>query len=213
MNKKQKNVQQSSFGSGEIQGDLKINFQAPVFGIAGNVEGNQNINTLGNEKHNYMSFISQIQRLLVVEKQVYNLSRNEEFVDFNFIGFKETAATIDFVAFVKADNLTESKIVNLRDSFFNITQIVSYDFGLKSLGRKPNGLLCFVFEDSLPNHLANFVKKQTKISNFTKEAVIVSWAIDVKRKKIYTHNNPVSVLPPVWILEGLVFPGLDYLNS
>lgn len=86
-------------------------------------------------------------------------------------------------------------------------------FGLKSLARNPNGLLCFVFENDLDNHLANFIKKQTKISNFTKSAVIVSWAIDVKLKQIHTHNNPVSFLPPVYIVEGWVFPGFDYLKS
>jgi len=71
-----------------------------------------------------MSFVSELQNLLVEEKKVYDLSRNEEFADFNFVGFKETATTIDFVAFVKADNLTERQIVDLRDSFFNITQVV-----------------------------------------------------------------------------------------
>ncbi|ELS05454.1 hypothetical protein Xen7305DRAFT_00051980 [Xenococcus sp. PCC 7305] len=160
-----------------------------------------------------MSFVSELQKLLIKDKQVYNLSRNKEFAEFNFVGFKETATTIDFVAFVRADKLTEQQIVDLRDSFFNITQIVSYDFGLKPLARNPNGLLCFVFEDSLPNQLINFIKKQTKISNFAKSAVIVSWAIDLKNKQIHTHNNPVSIFPPVYIVEGWVFPGLDYLKS
>ena len=160
-----------------------------------------------------MSFIHKLQKNFIKEKQVYDLSRNEEFAEFNFVGFKETNATIDFVACVRADKLTERQIVNLRDSFFNITQTVSYDFGLKPLARNPNGLLCFVFEDNLPNHLANFIKKQTKISNFKKSAVIVSWAIDIKNKQIYTHNNLVSLFPPVYIVEGWVFPGLDYLKS
>lgn len=113
-----------------------------------------------------MSFISELQKNLIEEKQVYDLSRNKEFSEFNFVGFKETSTTIDLVAFVRADKLTERQIVNLRNSFFNITQIVSYDFGLKPLARNPNGLLCFVFENNLPNHLADFIKKQTKISNF-----------------------------------------------
>lgn len=160
-----------------------------------------------------MGFITELQNNLIKEKQVYNLSRNREFEEFGFVGFKETATTIDFVALIEADKLTEKQIVDFRDSFFEIVQLVSYDFGLKTLARNPNGLLCFVFEDCLPNHLANFIKKQTKISNFKKSAVIVSWAIDVKHKQIYTHDNPVSLFPPVYILEKWVFPGLNYLNS
>lgn len=42
MNEKQKNVQQSSVGSGKVQGNI-MNFNAPVYGVAGNVQGNQNI--------------------------------------------------------------------------------------------------------------------------------------------------------------------------
>lgn len=160
-----------------------------------------------------MGFIAELQNNLIKEKEVYNLSRNREFGKFGFVGFKETATTIDFVALVEADKLTEKQIVDFRDSFFEIVKLVSYDFGLKPLARNPNGLLCFVFENSLPNHLANFIKKQTKISHFNKSAVTVSWAIDVKHKQIYTHNNPISLFPPVYIVEGWVFPGLNYLNS
>ncbi|MEM7580324.1 MAG: hypothetical protein AAF316_10835 [Cyanobacteria bacterium P01_A01_bin.80] len=160
-----------------------------------------------------MNLISKLQNLLVEEKQVYNLSRNEEFAEFKFVGCKKTDTTIDFVAFVKADELTKKQILDLCDSFFQIIQVVSYDSGLKPLARNPNGLLCFVFEDNLSNHLIDFIKQQTKISNFAKSAVVVSWAIDVKNKQIYTHNNPVSLFPPVYIAEGWVFPGLDYLRS
>lgn len=163
-----------------------------------------------------MSFICELQKKLIEDKQVYDLSRNQEFSEFNFVGFKETAKTIDFVALIRADKLTEKQIVDLRDSFFNITQTVSYDFGLKPLWRNPNGLLCFIFEDNIANTLINFIKKQSKISNFKRSAVIVSWAIDIKDKQIYTHNNLVSFFPPVYIKKrgGLgVFPGLDYLKS
>lgn len=159
------------------------------------------------------SFVSELRKLLVDEKQVYDLSRNEEFAAFNFIGFKETRLTIELVAFVKADGLTEQQIVNLRDRFFNITQLVSYDFGTKPGPRMPNGLLGFVFENECPSFLINFIKKQTKISHSGRSAVIVSWAIDVKHKQIHTHNNPVSLFPPVVLMEDWVFPGLDYLKS
>ncbi|MDF5707312.1 MAG: hypothetical protein PUP90_06430 [Nostoc sp. S4] len=160
-----------------------------------------------------MSFIAQLRTSLISDKQVYDLSRNEEFAEFNFIGLKETPLTVDLVAFTKADGLTEKQIVDLRDKFFNITQIISYDFGLKPRGRMPNALLGLVFEDECPSSLVEFIQKQTKISHWERSAVLVSWVIDIKSKQIHTHNNPVSLLPPVVILESTVFPGLDYLKS
>ncbi len=159
------------------------------------------------------TFFSELRKLLVEEKQVYDLSRNDIFAEFHFIGFKETPFQIDLVAFVKADDLTENEIVNLRDRFFNITQMVSYDFGIKPGPRMPNGLLGFVFENECPSWLINFIKKQSKIANFGRSSVIFSWVIDVKNKQIHTHNNPVSFLPPVMIREDWVFPGLEYLKS
>ncbi len=163
-------------------------------------------------KYKQISFISELRTCLVNDKQVYELFRNEEFAEFHFIGLKETPLTVDLVALIKADGLTEKQIVELRDRVFNITQIISYDFGIKPNSRMPNGLLCFVFENECPSYLIDFIKKQTKISHSKRSAVLVTWVIDVKHKQIYTHNNPVSLLPPVVIMEGSVFPGLDYLN-
>ncbi|MDF5707316.1 MAG: hypothetical protein PUP90_06450 [Nostoc sp. S4] len=160
-----------------------------------------------------MSFIAQLRTSLISDKQVYDLSQNEEFAEFNFIGLKETLLTVDLVAFTKADGLTEKQIVDLRDKFFKITQIVSYDFGVKPQGRMPNALLGLVFEDECPSSLIEFIQKQTKISNWQRSAVLVSWVIDIKSKQIHTHNNPVSLVPSVFILESTVFPGLDYLKS
>ena len=158
-------------------------------------------------------FISELRTRLIIEKQVHDLSRDEEFAEFDFIGFKQTSLTLDFVAFKKADELNERQIVQLCDKFFEITQMVSYDFRLKPVTRMPNSLLGLIFEDECPNYLIDFIKKQTKISHWGKSAVIVTWVIHVKQKQIYTHNNPVSLVPPVFIMEGSVFPGLDYLKS
>lgn len=165
------------------------------------------------EDINQIRFIYELQTRLNNDKQIYDLSRNEEFGEFNFIGLKETPVAVELVGFTKADRLTERQIVNLRDKFFNITQIVSYDFGFKPAARMPNSLLGFVFEEECPNYLIEFIKKQTKISHWERSAVLVSWIIDVKRKQIHTHNNPVSLFPPVVIMEGLVFPGVEYLKS
>ena len=158
-------------------------------------------------------FISELQTHLIIDKQVHDLSKDEEFAEFDFIGFKQTSLTLDFVAFKKADGLNERQIVQLCDKFFEITQMVSYDYRLRPLARMPNSLFGLIFEDECPNYLIDFIKKQTKISHWGKSAVLVTWVIHLKQKQIYTHNNPVSLIPPVIILEGSVFPGLDYLKS
>lgn len=160
-----------------------------------------------------MSFIAYLKRLLVGQKAVYNLSRNHEFNSFYFIGFKKSAAAIDFITCVKADHLTERQIVMLRDQFFSAVQAVSYGFGLKPLARNPNGLLTFVFQHGCSDDIASFIQKQTRAASFQKSAVTVAWAIDVPRKKIFTHNNPVSILPPILIAKQFVFPGLSFLND
>ena len=160
-----------------------------------------------------MSFVSELRHLLVSEKEVYDLSKNEEFKEFNFIGVKETSSTIDMVAFIQADSLTETQIVSLRDKFFRIVQIVSYDFGIKPRGRNPNALLGFIFDHQYSPFLRNFIQKQTKIIHSGKSAVLVSWVIDTNRKQIYTHHNPVSLIPPVVIMDSMIFPGLKYLES
>ena len=77
-----------------------------------------------------MSFIDSLRQLLIEQKAVYNLSRNQEFSSFYFIGFKESATSIDFVTCVEADRLTERQIVDLRDQFFMAVQAVSYNLSL-----------------------------------------------------------------------------------
>ncbi len=165
----------------------------------------------GNENIKQIRFISELRTRLIHDKGVYDLSRN--FSDFDFIGFKRNSPIVELVAFKKADGLNERQIVELRDRFFEITQTLPDYFNLKSVNKMPNSLLCFVFEDELPNYLIDFIKRQKKISHWDRTAVLVSWVIHVKHKQIYTHDNPVSFLPPVFILESSVFPGLEYLNS
>lgn len=157
--------------------------------------------------------IYKIKNRLIHDKKVYDLSRNEDFREFKFIGFRETITELNLVGFAKADGFTERQIVDLRDKFFSITQIVFYDFGFKPGLRMPNSLLAFVFEDKCPSYLIEFIQKQTKISHWQKSAVLVSWVIDFKREQIYTHNNLISLLPPVFIVEEWVFPGVEYLKS
>jgi len=160
-----------------------------------------------------MSFIATLRKSLIDGKAVHDLSRNKEFSDFYFIGFKESFATIDFVTFVESDEITERQIVDLRDKFFNAVQAVSYDFGLRPMARNPNGLLAFIFQRPCPPSIATFIQKQSKASSFGRSAVIVAWAIDVPQQKIHTHNNPVSFLPPIVIVEKIVFPGLGFLKN
>jgi hypothetical protein len=159
-------------------------------------------------------FFSHLRDRLVAEKGLHDLSRNPELAGFPLIGFHTSAVAMDFVAFVAADRLTESRIVALRDEFFDVVRHVSREFGLKPRGRNPNGLLCFVFEDGCPEPMARFIRKQTRISHAASTgAVVVSWAVDLRDRRIHTHENPVSILPPVIVASRTVFPGLGWLES
>lgn len=159
-------------------------------------------------------FIEHLRGRLVAEKGLHDLSRNAEFARFPLIGFHTSAVAVDFVAFRPADGLTESEIVSLRDAFFEAVRHVSQEFGLKPRGRNPNGLLAFVFEEGCPEPMARFIRKQTKISHRASTgAVTVAWAIDLKQRRVHTHENPVSIFPPVMIVPQTVFPGLGWLES
>lgn len=160
-----------------------------------------------------MCFVAELKQRLLTKTSIYDLSRNQEFSSFYFIGCKETPVSIDFVTFVEADELTERQLVDLRDRFFAAMQAVSYDFGLRPLARNPNGLLAFVFQSGCSDAIASFIQKQAKASSFQKSAVMVSWAIDVPAQKIHTHRNPVSVFPPIYIVAQTVFPGLRFLTD
>jgi hypothetical protein len=161
-----------------------------------------------------LPFISYLRDRLVTEKGLHDLSRNPELASFPLIGFHQSTVSMDFVAFRAADRLTESQIVSLRNEFFDAVQHVSGEFGLKPRGRNPNGLLAFVFEEGCSESMARFVRKQTRISHRASTgAVTVSWAIDLEHRRIHTHENPVSIFPPVIVMPQTVFPGLGWLES
>lgn len=161
-----------------------------------------------------MHFISRLRDLLVAEKGLHDLSRNAELDGFLLGGFHESAISLDFVAFAAADGLTESQVVSLRDRFFDAVRLVSSEFGLKPRGRNPNGLLGFVFRDGCPEPMARFIRRQTRVSHRAGTgAITVSWSIDLKHRRIRTHENPVSILPPVIVVPQTVYPGLRWLES
>lgn len=153
-------------------------------------------------------------RTLVREKEAHDLSRNPEFASFQFIGYRTSAAAVELVALCDADGLLEGDIVRLRDEFFDLVRRLPHDFGLKPRGRNPNGLLGFVFAEGCPEPMARFIARQTRISHAAGTGgVSVAWALDVPAKRIHTHDNPVSIFPPVIVAARTVYPGLEYLQS
>lgn len=157
---------------------------------------------------------TQLGRTLVREKEAHDLSRNPEFANFQFIGYRTSAAEVELVALCDADGLLEGDIVRLRDEFFDLVRRLPHDFGLKPRGRNPNGLLGFVFADGCPEHMARFIARQTRISHAAGTGgVSVAWALDVPARRIHTHDNPVSIFPPVIVAARTVYPGLEYLQS
>jgi hypothetical protein len=151
---------------------------------------------------------------IVREREAHDLSRNPEFASFQFLGYRTTAAAVEIVGLCDADGLLEGDIVRLRDEFFDLVRKLPHDFGLKPRGRNPNGLLGFVFADGCPEQMARFIARQTRISHTPGTGgVSVAWAIDVSNRCIHTHDNPVSIFPPVIIAARTVYPGLEFLET
>jgi hypothetical protein len=160
------------------------------------------------------SFSQRLGAYLVREKEAHDLSRNPEFGRFAFLGYRTSALAVELVALCDADALTEGDVVRLRDEFFEIVRRLPHDYGLKPNGRNPNGLLCFVFGAGCPQSMARFIARQTRISHAAGSGgVSVAWAIDVPNRRIHTHDNPVSIFPPVIVHARTVYPGLDFMES
>lgn len=151
---------------------------------------------------------------LVREKEAHDLSHNPEFASFQFLGYRTSSAAVELAALCDADGLTEGDVVRRRDEFFELVRRLPHDFGLKPRGRNPNGLLGFVFTDGCPEHMARFIARQTRISHAAGTGgVSVAWAIDARNRRIHTHDNPVSIFPPVIVAARTVYPGLEFLQS
>lgn len=151
---------------------------------------------------------------IVRDREAHDLSRNPEFHRFQFLGYRTSSTAVELVALCDADGLTEGDVVRLRDEFFGLVRRLPREYGLKPGIRNPNGLLGFVFADGCPEAMARFIARQTRIDHASGTGgVSVAWAIDVPHGRIHTHDNPVSVFPPVVVLARTVYPGLEYLQS
>jgi hypothetical protein len=151
---------------------------------------------------------------IVREREAHDLSRNAEFDAFQFIGYRTSATAVELVALCDADGMTEGDIVRRRDEFFELVLRLPREYGLRPHMRNPNGLLGFVFAEGCTEPMARFIARQTRISHAAGSGgVSVAWAIDARSRRIHTHENPVSIFPPVIIDKRTVYPGLDYLDA
>lgn len=162
----------------------------------------------------FMRFINCLRKLLISQHKLLDLSETPDAANFDFLGLVDRKFDISLIALVSADKLTVKQIAELCDKFFETTRSLPSELHLKSHGRNPNGLLGFVLDNECPPHMVKFIRKQSKISHSAlRGGVVVSWVFDLKLRQIYTHENPVSLIPPVVILADQVFPGLDYLKG
>lgn len=150
---------------------------------------------------------------LIDDKGLHDLTENEEFLSFGLIGYRNTALAFEFVAMVQADEFNERRIVNLRKQYFEIVKTLPGEFGLKLRGRNPNGLLGFVYASPPSEQQIAFIKDQSQAWHLGDGGIVVSWTIDMAQRRIHTHNQIVSVFPPLFVAARFVFPGIDYLQS
>jgi hypothetical protein len=157
--------------------------------------------------------IDDLRRHLVADKQLHDLTGNEEFDNFDLIGYRRTRLALEFVAMVQADDLNERRIVNLRKQYFEIVKTLPSEFGLRPHGRNPNGLLGFVYASPPSERQIAFIKDQSQAWFWGDGGIVFSWTIDMAARRIHTHNQLVSAFPPLFIATRFVFPGLEYLQS
>lgn len=161
-----------------------------------------------------MSFIHRLRERLVAERELHDLSRDRELAGFPLFGYRTTGVSADFVALCEADRLTERQVVELRDEFFDAVQQVSLDDWVRPRVGQTNGLLVFVFREGCSERMERFIRSQSRVSHGAASgAVTVSWAVDLAHRRVHTHANPVSVLPPVIVVPQTVYPGREWLES
>lgn len=154
-----------------------------------------------------MSIIEHLRDRLVADKGLQDLSANPELASFPLFGVCATGESMDFVGFRIADGLTEKQVTSLCNEFHQVIVRLSN-------GGRASGLLGFIFEAGCSESMARVIRKQTRISrSASTSAVVVSWALDSRHRRIHTHQNPVSVVPPVTVVSQTVFPGLEWLES
>lgn len=149
-------------------------------------------------------------------KSTINLTNDYPEQPFDYIGIRETTGTIDIVAVVTADGLSEAQLLARIDVFYNYILGFKKDLLFNRL-LKPNGVICFVFENSCKYSLKKILAKKSKINHSNKNGrLVVPWIIDLPAKHIMPHKNPISWFPPVWTKLNPplgVYPGLKVLEA
>jgi len=155
-----------------------------------------------------------------------SLSRSHEMEDitadypelnFDYIGIREKSATINLIGLVDADNLNEEEIIDKISMFYDYIAAFKKDLLFNRI-YKPNGVICFVFEDEkCAYRLRKFIPKQSLIDHSqSKGRVVVPWLINVKEREIIPHKRMVDWMPPTRINYNPplgVHPGLDAIDK
>jgi hypothetical protein len=157
----------------------------------------------------YQKFISELVRHFTILGNLTVVEDREAYA----VAYRETAVAIEFFVVVTADaSLNTDTVTKLADNYFEV--VCNYVKGV-TLKRAltPNAVLLFLFTEDSPADLIQFITSQTRISHHPLHpGVVVCWAADLMRRKVYSHNNPVSWLPPVVILPQFAFPTLKDLS-
>lgn len=136
---------------------------------------------------------------------------------FDFIGIREDKATINLIALVHADNLSEAEILEKIRTFYDYIAGFKKDLSFNRI-YKPNGVICFVFEnEKCAYRLRKIIPTKSLIDHTqNKGRVVLPWLINVLEKEIIPHKRMVSRLPPTCILHNPplgVYPGLKAIDK
>lgn len=158
-----------------------------------------------------MSLIKNIVQDLVDYRNVkpINNKSQQHLIDaFDFVGLRNTGASIDFVAFKECDNLKPTDIFQLHNTYFELIQ------NIPARGKRilmPNGLLGLTFNSKITAQEAKSFQATRISHSLTNGRIAFSWILDLKQVRIYTHKPQLSWFPPVRVPQDIVFPSEEYL--
>jgi len=133
-------------------------------------------------------FIDHLGRSLSHSHQMEDITADYPELNFDYIGIREKNMTINLIALVHADNLSEQGITATIHTFYNYIAGFKKDLLFNKI-YKPNGVICFIFENKkCAYRLRKTIPKQSLIDQPTR----------------INYNPPLGVYPGLDAIDKLL---------
>ena len=135
---------------------------------------------------------------LAINRGFINLTDRYEIYD--YIGNSSKKSECTPVALINADNLTFDEIEQTSKTFFRHLGELRKIKKIRIL--QPTGIILYIFWEEPQDIVIDYIKQLSLIDHTSRGGrTVLSWSLSVKELKITKHKNPISLFPPVWIME------------